>query len=556
MDALRKFDNLIRVKGESDVRKVSRWMSPDILPVLPENRTFRSKDYVAYWSAGAICASFWSMGGTAIANGLNAGEAIGALLIGSVICAIVAHYCGAAGLKYHLGFPMLNRAAFGLYGSYFGVFVQCFVVFIYCGIQTYWGGLAVHVMLAAIFPSFHHMKNTIPSSSNITTQDLIGTILFFLVFLGVLLVPPYKMYNFFRVSFCAVVTTILGMFIWAMAANHGAGNLVEPAKKLSKAETFFVFLQTISILCGSFTGQSVRHSDWSRYAKTKSAPWAGIWLCCPIALTTCAMFGVFVTSAVRHMYGEIIWQPITLLLHIQDTDYSPGARAGTFFGGMGWFLSQLAINVSSNSVAAGMDLTAILPRYLNARRGGWLLACIGIVICPWNFVNSAGTFTVVLSSFGIFVSPLTGIVIADYWVVRKTNWKVGDLYVGNNTGIYWYTAGLNPRAFAAWVGIIWLSIPGFAAAINGTSYGISWDRMMQISFFIGLVGGFTFYCIFCKIWPVKGAREFEDIDWAVHGSVVMNGSEVEGDEQKRSVNSGSAGKMAPQEVVSSDVSKV
>jgi purine-cytosine permease-like protein len=249
-----------------------------------------------------------------------------------------------------------------------------------------------------------------------------------------------------------------------------------------------------------------------------------------------------------------------------------------------------------------MDLTAILPRYLNARRGGVLLACIGIVVCPWNFVNSASTFTVVLNSFGIFVAPLTGIVIADYWVVRKTNWKVGDLYVGNNTGIYWYTGGFNPRAFAAWVGVIWFSLrkwkyqsfwtrkgevlltwwvsAGFAAAISGTSYGVSWTRMMQISFFIGtfsyfqrdpallmmclsiptlvagIVGGFTLYSVFCKIWPVKGAREFEDIDWAMHGVVVINGSEVEGDEEKRSVDSGSAGKMAPQEVVSSDVSKV
>jgi NCS1 family nucleobase:cation symporter-1 len=102
-------------------------------------------------------------------------------------------------------------------------------------------------------------------------------------------------------------------------------------------------IQTICTLCGSFTGASVRHSDWSRYAKTPKAPLLGIWLVGPIALTTTAMFGVFVTSAAQQMYGTAIWQPITLLLQIQQANYSSAARAGTFFGGLGWFLSQLAV---------------------------------------------------------------------------------------------------------------------------------------------------------------------------------------------------------------------
>jgi NCS1 family nucleobase:cation symporter-1 len=110
------------------------------------------------------------------------------------------------------------------------------------------------------------------------------------------------------------------------------------------SETFFVFIQTICILCGSFTGASVRHSDWSRYAKTPKSTRLGIWLVGPLALTMTAMFGVFVTSAANAMYGEILWQPISLLLHIQEVNYSPSARAGTFFGGLGWFLSQLAVS--------------------------------------------------------------------------------------------------------------------------------------------------------------------------------------------------------------------
>jgi nucleobase:cation symporter-1, NCS1 family len=97
------------------------------------------------------------------------------------------------------------------------------------------------------------------------------------------------------------------------------------------------------ILCGSFTGSSIRHSDWSRYAATPRAHLLGIWLVGPLAVSITAIFSVLVTSAAAQMYGEIYWQPITLLLHIQSTNYSAGVRAGTFFVGLGWFMSQLAV---------------------------------------------------------------------------------------------------------------------------------------------------------------------------------------------------------------------
>lgn len=99
----------------------------------------------------------------------------------------------------------------------------------------------------------------------------------------------------------------------------------------------------MGLLCGSFTGSSVRHSDWSRYAATPRAPLIGIWIAGPLGVSATAIFGVLVTSAASDLYGEIIWQPITLLLHIQQTDYSSGARAATFFAGLGWFMSQIAV---------------------------------------------------------------------------------------------------------------------------------------------------------------------------------------------------------------------
>ncbi|OAA55850.1 uracil permease [Niveomyces insectorum RCEF 264] len=527
----RSLVDFVTIKDTDDGRPVDRWKSPDILPVLPKNRRFDSKDYISYWVAGAVCASFWSMGGTAIANGLTAAESVVAMIIGAVVCSIVAQTCGEPGIKYHLGFPMMSRATFGMYGSYFVVVIKCFTNFLYCGIQSYWGGLSVHVILAAIFPSYHHMKNTLPESANITTADLIGTVIYMVVFYGVLYIPAYKMNTFFRVSFVAVLITIVSMFIWAMSANHGVRNVVAPGTHLTKAETFFFMVQAVCTLCGSFTGASIRHSDWSRYARDRKAPLIGIWVICPLALTVTAMFGVFVTSACLQMYGEAIWQPVSLLLYIQQHNYSAAARAGTFFGGVGWFLSQLAVNVSLNSVAAGMDLTSVLPKYLNARRGGFLLATVGFVVCPWNYVNSASTFTTVLSAFGLFISPLIGMYIADFWVVRRCNWNVPHLYIGDKTSCYWYKGGYNLLAFGVWGFMIWPSLPGFAMAISGKDLGLPWKRIFQITFFVGMIGGFVFFSILSLLFMPKDARVNVDYDWSQESNLILEAESVT-DEEK------------------------
>lgn len=146
---IRKVVDIVAIKDNEDGRQVDKWTNPDILPVLPRNRTFTSSSYASYWYghsslitriysknltkcrvSGGVCASFWAMGGTAISNGLSPGLAMGALVLASLVCAIVAYYCSKPGTKYHLGFPMMSRVTFGMYGSYFVVVLKCFTTFL------------------------------------------------------------------------------------------------------------------------------------------------------------------------------------------------------------------------------------------------------------------------------------------------------------------------------------------------------------------------------------------------------------------------------------------
>jgi len=179
------------------------------------------------------------------------------------------------------------------------------------------------------------------------------------------------------------------------------------------SQTSFRMLQAISSVAGSWTGSSIRQSDWTRFAKTKRAPVLNQLFGAPITITVTAMFGVFVTSAVKDLYGVTLWQPIVLLEYMLENHYTPAGRAGCFFAGLGFFCSQLSVNIVQNSVAAGMDLASMAPKWIDVTRGSLIMCIIGVVINPWRFVTSPGTFITVLSSFGLFVSPLAGINAVD-----------------------------------------------------------------------------------------------------------------------------------------------
>ena len=102
---------------------------------------------------------------------------------------------------------------------------------------------------------------------------------------------------------------------------------------------------------------------------------------------------------------------------------------------------------------AGFDLAATFPRYINIRRGAYITAIVSIACNPWKLVNTATTFLTVLSSYSVFLGPMTGLMIASYFVVNKGKIKVEDLFVGDSSSIYWYTWGVDWRA------VIGVSVP-------------------------------------------------------------------------------------------------
>jgi len=224
---------------------------------------------------------------------------------------------------------------------------------------------------------------------------------------------------------------------------------------------------------------------------------------------------------------------------------TPAARAGTFFSGLCFLASQMALCIVLNAISTGMDMAALCPRWINIRRGCFILTIIAVAICPWNYVNSVTTFITVLSGWSIFLSGMTGILIFDYFLVRKGQLHKGDMYKGNKSSAYWYTAGFNWRAIVAWIMGVWpllrkcnktsvlltpvlnLKIAGFVRRVQGTSSGSGWDHVYDLSYFFGFFVSGIIHWGLHAIAPAKkqtGSSPFEMDLHRTHGHIDGEGS--------------------------------
>lgn len=311
------------------------------------------------------------------------------------------------------------------------------------------------VLGAVIGPQYAYMANTLPASANVDTCSLVSFFIFLAIFTPMLLIRPEKLQTPLKIAFAMIVCNVFGMLIWAVCTAHGAGTLISTPAVESGSTLGWNVMYGIQIILGLWSGGILGQSDWTRYSKTPHASLFGQGVTAPLAIIVTALCGLIITSATAKVYGQYFWNPFELLLYIQSASMTPAARAGTFFSGLAFLASQLALCIVLNGISTGMDMAALCPRWINIRRGCFILTVIAVAVCPWNYVNNASTFITVLSGWSVFLSGMTGILIGDYFLVRFQKLHTGDLYQSSSNSAYFYTLGFNWRAVVAWVMGIW-----------------------------------------------------------------------------------------------------
>ncbi|KAK8089065.1 hypothetical protein PG997_004026 [Apiospora hydei] len=476
----------------------------DLKPVEPERRQWGAWNFVGFWIADSFNINTWMISSSMIVGGLSWWQSWLCVWLGYAIAGCFVCSTGRIGAVYHIGFPVVGRSSFGIWGSLWPVFNRAAMACVWYGVQSWIGGHCVYLMIRSIWLSWNRetIPNTFPENSGATSADYVSFFIFWFCSLPAIWFPVHKIRHLFTVKAYFVPCAGIAFFIWAIVRAGGVGPIVRQPSKKHGNELAWEFVKGVMSSIANFATLVVNDPDFTRFAaKPRDALWSQL-ITIPTGFAITSFIGIIVSSSSVVIYpgSEPIWDPLELLEKFID-DGGSAQRFGVFVIAAAFALAQLGTNIAANSVSAGTDMTALLPRFINIRRGGYICAVVGLAMCPYTLLTDSNQFTTYLSAYSVFLSSIAGVMCCDYYLVRKGYLEVKELYDARKTGPYFFTFGINWRAYAAYIGGILINVVGFAGAV-GRDVPAGATYIFNLNFFCGFIVSSTIYWILCRLFPI------------------------------------------------------
>ncbi len=460
-------------------------LSNDDLAIVPlEKRTWNTWNYAALWISMSLCIPTYMLASSLIQGGMNWWQAMTTIFLGNAIVLVPMILNGRAGTKYGIPFPVLARASFGVKGANIPALMRAIVACGWFGIQTWIGGYAIFQMLRLWIPALEHLPLLLPVSVGLATGPAICFFAFWLlnmwvVYLGV---ESIRKLLVFKAIFLPVAA--LALLFWAVSAAHGLGPILQSPSRFSDVSSFWeFFFPALTGMVGFWATLSLNIPDFTRYAKSQKAQIKGQAIGLPTSMTLFSFVGVVVTSATAIIYGTTIWDPVTLAGKFNNKILVSLAMVAVA-------ISTLATNIAANIVSPANDFSNLSPKHINFRKGGYMTGVIGILIFPWKLVADPGGYIYTwLVGYSSLLGPIGGIMIADYFFIRKQQLEVHDLY--RHHGVYTYINGFNLFALLALLLGILPNVPGFLTTIGWLSQDTVWWWVSELYHYAWFVGFFV-----------------------------------------------------------------
>jgi nucleobase:cation symporter-1, NCS1 family len=483
----------------SSIRNSSLY-SEDLAPIPPSKRTWGTWNYAALWISMSLCIPTYMLASSLIGGGMNWWQAVLTIFIGNTVVLIPMILNGHAGAKYGIPFPVFARASFGTTGANIPAILRAIVACGWFGIQTWIGGFAIYQMMRLWFPPLETLPQIFPASLGLQTGPAICFLLFWLlnmwvVYLGV---ESIKKLLVFKAIFLPIAA--LALLFWAINASNGLGPILnEPSKFATSAEFWNFFFPALTGMVGFWATLSLNIPDFTRYAKNQKAQINGQAIGLPPSMTLFAFIGVVVTSATVIIYGETIWDPVVLAGKFSSKLLVSIAMIAVA-------ISTLATNIAANIVSPANDFANLAPKKISFKTGGFITGILGVLILPWKLIaDPTGYIFTWLVGYSSLLGPVGGIMIVDYYFIRKQHLKVKDLY--DHKGRYSYKNGFNTKAALALVLGILPNVPGFLLTIKMISAEAfpQWvSHLYNYAWFVGFfVSGILYLLMMKKVTVVE-----------------------------------------------------
>jgi NCS1 family nucleobase:cation symporter-1 len=474
----------------------------DLAPTSIRERTWSTWNIAALWIGMSVVITTYTLAGGFIEAGMNWWQAMTTILLGNTIVLVPMILNAHSGTKYGVSFPVLCRAAFGTKGANVPAILRALVACGWFGIQTWIGGMALDALFSAMSGTWANLGG----GATILGVTLHTWLAFFLfwgieVFIIVKGIEGIKYLETWAAPLLLIGGAVL--LIWASWRAGGLGYVLTESSRLQKEHNNFwsIFPGALTASVGYWATLSLNIPDFTRYARSQKSQIMGQALGLPLTMTAFAFIGVAVTSATLLIYGEPIPDPVKLMGRFDSILVILFATAVIF-------AAQLTTNMAANVVSPSNDFSNLNPKLISYVTGGIITALIGVLMMPWKLMGSMGAyiFTWLIGYSGL-MGAIAGILICDYWVLRRQRLNLAGLF--DPRGRYAYGSGFNWRAIVALGLAIAPVVPGFLRAATTPGGQVAnpdfFDTLYTYAWFVTFAIGFVLYFILMRNHPnLKG----------------------------------------------------
>jgi NCS1 family nucleobase:cation symporter-1 len=446
----------------------------DLAPTTPAQRTWGIYEFAALWVGMAICIPSYMLAASLIAGGMSWAQALFTIFLGNVIVLAPMILNAHAGAKYGIPFPVFARSAFGVLGANIPSVARALVACGWFGIQTWIGGQAIHTILLSLWEEWRAVPG--------------GVWICFFVFwaMNIYVVlrgsDAIKFLEDWGAPFLMVIS--FALLAWAWMRAGGWGPLFQTKSKFATLGAFFpFFIASLTGMVGFWSTLALNICDFTRYARDQRAQAAGQALGLPLTMTVFSFIGIAVTSMTVTIFGAAIWDPVVLAGKM-------GSPLAVAIALAGVVVATLTTNVAANVVSPANAFSNAWPRGISFRTGGLITGVLGIAMMPWKLLANFETYLYTwLVGYSGFLGPIAGILICDYFLLRKKIILVEDLY--QRGGFYEFSGGYNWRGLGALAIGCGVAFAGLVVPAVAFLYNYAW--------FVGFTVGFASYYVLMKM---------------------------------------------------------
>ncbi len=469
----------------------SNYSNRDMAPTTLKERKWGARDIAALWISMSACIPTYMLASSLIGLGMNWWQAVLTIFLGNTIVLVPMILNAHAGTKYGIPFPVYCRASFGIRGANVPAMLRALVACGWFGIQCWIGGQAIYTILKIFKPVWGSVGPI--AGLGVNSAELACFLTFWSLNVLVVILGVNSIRLLLNIKAPLLIGLGLALLVWAYRAANGFGPMLDQPSAFvpggPKAGQFWVFFfPSLTAMVGFWATLSLNIPDFTRYAYTQRDQIIGQAVGLPLTMGLFSFIGVAVTSATTTIYGKTIWDPIALLSLFRDPVVLTIAMLSIV-------LATLATNIAANVVGPANDFSHLWPRRISFRIGGLITGVIGILIQPWKLIaDPRGYIFDWLVSYSALLGAVGGILIVDYYLIRKTRLDLKGLY--DKDGPYWYIGGFNPLAIVALLAGIAPCVPGFLSTLHLASAPVFWVQLFGYAWFVSFgISGFVYFVL-------------------------------------------------------------